>query len=75
MSLSSSEPLSYFGAHFFLWGGEPADAGKIHSAMGEEQRGGALEAFRGVGPLEVSKNGMDERRFETTYLVLLARPA
>ena len=43
--------------------------------MGEEQRGGTLEAFRGVGPLEVSKNGMDERRFETTYLALLALPA
>ena len=27
-----------------------------------------LRRSRGVGPLEVSKNGMDEKRFETTYL-------
>ena len=36
---------------------------------------GAVRQRERVGPLEVSKNGMDEKRFETTYLVLLARPA
>ena len=58
---------------------EAADAGKIQSAMGEEQRGGASELRFSIwgshGPLEVSNNGMDEKRFETTYLVLLVHPA
>ena len=69
----------HFRRPFLSLGRRASGCWKIHSAMGEEQRGGASELRFSIwgshGPLEVSKNGMDEKRFETTYLVLLARPA